>query len=243
MSAPIELKLAAFEGPLDLLLHLIEKAQVDIQDVFVSEITAQYLQYMEQAQDLDMDRMSEFLAMAATLVYIKSRALLPRPAPIAEDEEEDPEEKLIRQLREYRQYKQISRVLEEMAEQAAHIHTRLPEEFPLSPPQIEWAETDIKQLYQTLLNVMARKKPLVVEQTLQNVRADAYTLEDRVQHIKRRMKKGERIAFSSIFDTHERMERIVTFMALLEMLALGEIQIQQEYPFGEIMMMRKEASA
>ena len=240
----MELKLSSFEGPLDLLLHLIEKAQMDIQDVFVSEITAQYLDYMEQAHHLDMDRMSEFLAMAATLVYIKSRALLPRPAPIQEEnDEEDPEEKLIRQLREYRQYKQISDVLWKMAEQASDIYVRLPEEFPLSPPEIEWEETDADRLYRAFLEVLARNKPPIVEQTLQKVRFDPYTLEDRIQYLQQCIKKKGRVKFSSVFKTYERMERIVTFMALLEMLASGEMQIQQDYPFGEIIMMRKEKSA
>ena len=93
-----EVKLSRFEGPLDLLLHLIEQAEVDIKDIFISEITSQYLEYMSQIDELDMDTASEFLTMAATLVYIKSRSLLPRPPKENTEEEEDPAEALIRQL-------------------------------------------------------------------------------------------------------------------------------------------------
>ncbi|MBQ3132506.1 MAG: segregation/condensation protein A, partial [Clostridia bacterium] len=104
-----EVKLSRFEGPLDLLLHLIEQAEVDIKDIFISEITSQYLEYMNQIEELDMDTASEFLTMAATLVYIKSRSLLPRPPKETTEEEEDPAEALIRQLREYRRKIRISR--------------------------------------------------------------------------------------------------------------------------------------
>lgn len=96
-----EVHLKEFDGPLDLLLHLIEQAKVDIKDIFISEITNQYLSLMEELDELDMDTASEFLTMAATLVYIKSRSLLPKPPKEAE-EEEDPEEALVRQLKEYK---------------------------------------------------------------------------------------------------------------------------------------------
>ena len=100
-----EVNLKEFQGPLDLLLHLIEQAEVDIKDIFISEITAQYLEYMGQIDTLDMDTASEFITMAATLVYIKSRSLLPKP-PKENTEEEDPADALIRQLREYRAAKE-----------------------------------------------------------------------------------------------------------------------------------------
>ena len=104
--------LSQFEGPLDLLLHLIEKAEVNIEDIFVSEITSQYLAYMDDLSDLDMDRASSFLTVAAQLLLIKSRSLLPRP-PAEDEEEEDPKEALLRQLREYKAFKQASEALSE----------------------------------------------------------------------------------------------------------------------------------
>ena len=122
---PYTVQLKQFEGPLDLLLHLIEEAELDVKDIFVSEITAQYLSYMDQLEELDMDTASEFLSMAATLLYIKSRQLLPRP-PKEDEAEEDPETLLIRQLREYKAFKEASEQLRALFDAARELHTRLP---------------------------------------------------------------------------------------------------------------------
>ena len=122
-----------FDGPLDLLLHLIEKAEVNIEDIFVSEITAEYLRYMEELTEDELDAASDFLTVAAQLVYLKSRHLLPRPAPLDEDEEEDPEEAFIRRLKEYKIYKAAGEELSALYDQARLRFARLPEELP--PPR------------------------------------------------------------------------------------------------------------
>ena len=136
-----------FDGPLDLLLHLIGRAEIDIADIFVSEITQQYLSYMDQLDEVDMDTASDFLAMAATLLYIKSRHLLPRPPrEEAEDAQEDPEQALIRQLREYKAFKEAGGELQALLQSARDSFTRLPEDVPLPPPRAcihsrsTWAE-------------------------------------------------------------------------------------------------------
>ena len=116
-----EVHLNRFEGPLDLLLHLIEQAKVDIKDIFISEITAQYLALMDEVEELDMDTASEFLTMAATLVYIKSRSLLPRPPREEAQDEEDPEEALVRQLREYKAFKEAGAKLEILQQENANL--------------------------------------------------------------------------------------------------------------------------
>ena len=121
-----EVHLSQFEGPLDLLLHLIEQAKVDIKDIFISEITAQYLVLMGEVDELDMDTASEFLIMAATLVYIKSRSLLPRPPREDPEGEEDPEAILVRQLREYKAFKEAGAKLEALQSEMARAYTRLP---------------------------------------------------------------------------------------------------------------------
>ena len=126
--------LKQFEGPLDLLLHLITRAKVDIKDIFVSEITEQYLASMGSVDELDMDTASEFLTMAATLLEIKSRALLPRPPEPAEDGEETPEQTLIRRLEEYKLYKESAGRMKEFEQAAMQVFSKLPEEYPL-PPQ------------------------------------------------------------------------------------------------------------
>ena len=127
--------LKQFDGPLDLLIHLIEKAEVDIKDIFVSEITSEFLSYMTELDELDMEQASEFLTVAATLVYAKSRSLFP---PVlketdGDETEEDPGEALIRQLREYKAFKEAAKTMRELAHEAYGMRTKPPEEFPLPP--------------------------------------------------------------------------------------------------------------
>ena len=120
-------RLAQFEGPLDLLLHLVGKAKIDLQDIFVSQITEQYLVYMEQIEEIDMDRASEFLNMAATLLYIKSRALLPAKREELEDEDfVDPETELIERLRAYKMYKELGQKLSDLEKQSKQVYYKLP---------------------------------------------------------------------------------------------------------------------
>ena len=130
-----EFKLKDFDGPLDLLLTLIGKAQIDIRDIFVSEITDQYLEIVRNAPDLNMDEASDFLVMAATLLEIKSRSMLPRI--VENPEEEDPETELIRRLEEYKRFKETAGSMKEFEEAARHVFTKLPEEYPLPPQEIE----------------------------------------------------------------------------------------------------------
>ena len=130
-----EFKLKEFDGPLDLLLTLIGKAQIDIRDIFVSEITDQYLDIVRNAPDLDMDEASDFLLMAATLLEIKSRAMLPRP-PKTEDET-DPETELIRRLEEYKLFRETAESMKAFENAAKSVFTKLPEEYPLPPQEVE----------------------------------------------------------------------------------------------------------
>ena len=128
--------LKQFDGPLDLLLTLISTAKIDIQDIFVSEITEQYLESMRLIDELDMDTASEFLQMAATLLEIKSRAMLPKPPKPEDPNELSPEEALIRQLTEYKLFKEASEKMHVLEEEARALLTKMPEEYPLPPPNI-----------------------------------------------------------------------------------------------------------
>lgn len=133
--------LKQFDGPLDLLIHLIEKAEVDIKDIFVSEITSEFLSYMTELDELDMEQASEFLTVAATLVYAKSRSLFPPVLKETDGDEtvEDPGEALIRQLREYKAFKEAAKTMRELAHEAYGMRTKPPEEFPLPPKEIIFA--------------------------------------------------------------------------------------------------------
>lgn len=231
-----------FEGPLDLLLHLIEKAEVNIEDIFVSEITAQYLAYMDDLNELDMDRASSFLTVAAQLLLIKSRSLLPRP-PVEDEEEEDPKEALLRQLREYKAFKAASEELSERFEEAKKAITRLPEDVVLPPQKFELKNATLDSLYNAFLDILNREDEAEEKQDrTQNVRPDTFTVRDRVVHLRAKLKDG-RVRFRDLFtDTSTRMEKVVTFMALLEMLARGEVHITQGATFAPIYIRAKALS-
>ena len=227
--------LEQFSGPLDLLLHLIERAELDIKDIFISEITSQYLDCLSEADSLDMDTASEFLTMAATLLYIKSRQLLPRPPKEDDEEEEDPEVMLIRQLREYKAFKEASADLQELFLTAQKSFARLPEDVPLPPKEVALDGATMDSLCAAFLSLLGRKEkePQVVRSQL--VRPDPYTVRQQMKRIRAVLLDKPSALFEDFFPPQaERIEMIVTFMALLEMILHGEIILRQKMPFAPI---------
>lgn len=233
-------KLQQFDGPLDLLLHLIEEAQVDIRDIFVSEITAQYLSYMDDLRKLDMDKASEFLTMAATLLYIKSRSLLPK-IPRADETELDPEEALILQLREYKAFKRMGESLSHMRENMKGAYKKLPEEFPLLPGEIHFLEANIDALYGAFLTLLKKEGGEDAKAVrFHEVRADQFTVRRQISMLREKLALHAKLAFEELFDGKAtKLECIVTFMALLDMLVRGEISIKQSAPYGRITIYAK----
>ena len=231
-----EVKLSRFEGPLDLLLHLIEQAEVDIKDIFISEITSQYLEYMNQIEKLDMDTASEFITMAATLVYIKSRTLLPRPPKENAEEEIDPAEALIRQLREYKAAKEAGEKLAELLKETSGVYTKLPEEFVLPPQEINWEESSTQSLLRAFAELMDRRRmESAAAITGQEVENDHFTIRRQLVKIRDRLKEKKSLRFEALFEEDaSKIEMIVTFMSLLDMLMRGEITIKQPGPYEPI---------
>ena len=233
-------RLAQFEGPLDLLLHLVGKAKIDLQDIFVSQITEQYLVYMEQIEEIDMDRASEFLNMAATLLYIKSRALLPAKREELEDEDfVDPETELIERLRAYKMYKELGQKLSDLEKQSKQVYYKLPEElFDLSQEVvIDGADTDV--LYLAFLELLKNRKKSEEEEQYRKVEIQQDTFSIRVQKKKilSRLKQEKRVYFFSLFEEQaSHMEIAVTFIALLELWHVGKIAIRQKKAFEDIML-------
>lgn len=231
--------LSQFEGPLDLLLHLIEKAELNIEDIFVSEITAQYLALMDDLSEVDMDKASAFLTVAAQLLLIKSRSLLPRPVVLSEDEE-DPETQLIRQLRAYKAFKEASETLADRYEQMKQSFSRLPEDIVLPPQKFDLENATLENLYASFLRVLNRPEEAEKPETVRRVHRDTFTVRNRVAFLRGKL-KGGRVLFDALFtDASTRMERVVTFMALLEMLARGEIRVTQGATFAPIYIRAKE---
>ncbi len=230
---PQNIHLKDFDGPLDLLLHLISKAKVDIREIFVSQITEQYIASVSSAEDFDMEDASEFLTMAATLLEIKSRALLPKPpAP----EEEDPQEALIRQLEEYKRFKETAENLTAFEKAAAAMYLKLPEEYPLPPPSFELSGLTMEGLLQALERVLSRKPPEPEDAVFvsREIRRDSYTIEACMGHIAKRLRRGP-VAFDALFSDAPGREEVVTlFLALLEILRLNRAHIEQSGVFGAI---------
>ena len=228
--------LKQFDGPLDLLLTLIGDAKIDIRDIFVSQITEQYLAAMALVDELDMDSASEFLQMAATLVEIKSRAMLPKPPKPEVEGELTPEEKLILQLEEYRRFKEVSQRMHTLEEEARLYITKLPEEYPLPPPNIEITGLTLEKLTRAFLRVLERERSAETEElrARREVRRDQFTVAGCMSRIARRLRKG-RARFGDLFETgYSKDELVTTFLALLEMIRLGRVHASQEDSYGDI---------
>ena len=232
-----QFKLKDFDGPLDLLLALIGKAQIDIRDIFVSEITDQYLEIVRNAPDLNMDESSDFLVMAATLLEIKSRAMLPKPPA---QEEEDPETELIRRLEEYRQFKETAENMKNFEDAAKHVFTKLPEEYPLPPQEFELTGLTLEGLTEAFLRIWSRKptlddNPESNHYAPRNIRRDVHTVQECMLNLLQAVKKKKRMKFEDAFSGAPTREAVVTyFLAVLELLKLGQMHIRQSAVYGEI---------
>ncbi len=239
---PMTFQLKDFDGPLDLLLHLITKAQVDIKDIFVSEITDQYIESVRNAPDLDMDDATDFLVMAATLLEIKSRAMLPRP-PKLDEEMEDPEQALIRQLEEYRRFRETAVAMQQFEAAARDLFTKLPEEYPLPPQETELTGLTLQGLTEAFLRIWQRKPSGGEEEEInhyapRDIRRDEHNVQECMLTLVQGLRSRGRMRFDEAFSQAPTKEEVVTlFLALLELLKLGKMHIQQEGVYGEILLM------
>lgn len=220
------IELDTFQGPLDLLLHLIRKNEVDIYDIPIAEITRQYLQYLEIMKELDLEIASEFLVMASNLVYIKSRMLLPVEAEDEEEEPEDPREELVRRLIEYQKYKEAAGIL---AEKPVLHHDVFPrsETRQAEPAGEEITEATLFQLMDAFQNVLTEaEKRVPVE-----VSREPFTLDDAVTLIKDKLAGTRSLAFGGLFEKLDSKRKIITvFLGVLEMIKWGQlIAVQGDY--------------
>ena len=238
-------KLKDFDGPLDLLLTLVGKAQIDIRDIFVSDITDQYLMIVRNAPDLDMDEASDFLLMAATLLEIKSRSMLPKPP--QPDDGTDPETELIRRLEEYKRFRETAENMKAFEEAAKQVFTKLPEEYPLPPPETELTGLTLQALRDAFLRILERKPPLddnpeSNHYAPRNIHRDSHTVQECMLNLMQRIRKKKRMRFEEAFSEAPTREEIITyFLALLELLKLGQMHIRQDEVYGNIELMSGKA--
>jgi segregation and condensation protein A len=228
----VTIKLARFEGPLDLLLHLIKRDEIDIYDIPIARITQQYLGYLELMRILDLEVAGDFLVMAATLMRIKVKMLLPLPGVGGESEDEgDPREELVQRLIEYRQFKEAAGTLKEREAERRLLHERgmVPGDDEMGP--LPLATASLFDLLDALNRVMSRlPEPAVYE-----VQGEVYDIEDKMQLIASLAAERGTMTFESLLvGCRVRIEMIVIFIALLELIKLGRISIVQTVEFGEI---------
>lgn len=244
MSTQIPVKLNAFDGPLDLLLHLIEINKINIYDIPISEITDQYLAYIDHMGQENMDVTSEFLVMASTLLDIKSRMLLPHKEDEGEGEEEDPRDELVRRLVEYRIYKMAAETLKDYGAQASRNVYRkrnLPPEIASYREPIDYAEligdTTAEKLNAILGDVLKRFRDRrdPVRGGFGTIVREEISVEKRQLYIRACLKEHRHTSFRNLLQKEESREGvIVTFLVILEMIKDGEIRVSQDEAFGEI---------
>lgn len=232
-----EVKIDNFEGPLDLLLHLIKESKVDIWEISIADIAEEYLAYIQRMEKLNLDIASEYLVMASELIEMKSRMLLPRQEKeVGEEEEEDPKERLIRRLVEYQKYKEVTKNFKELESLRQEFYTKAPDNLkeyveegvvPSSDVTLE----DLMLAFQKFLNRKELEKPLQTTVTKKEI-----TVEERGKSIRDILTKRKRVDFFELFEVVTKEYIVVTFLAILEMAKKQELLIKQESDFSQIMI-------
>lgn len=241
----LAVKLEAFEGPLDLLLHLIEKNKVDIYDIPIVEITKQYMEYVEAMDKEDLNLVSEFLVMAATLVDIKCRMLLPKEIN-EEGEEIDPREELVAKLIEYKMYKYASFELRDRqlyAGKSLYKVPTIPDEVMQYRPPVDLDEllqdVDLQKLNDVFQMVLKRQVDKIdpIRSKFGKIEMEEVSLTDKIDYVKSYTKKRKKCSFKQMLQTQKsKMNVIVTFLAVLELIKNGSITVSQEHTFDDIVI-------
>ena len=228
-----------FEGPLDLLLHLIKESKMEITEIRIDEITKQYLNYIETMERMNLDIASEYLIMAAELIEMKSRSLLPNKQNSEDDYEEDPKENLINRLLEYKRYKEMSSLFEDLELNRKQFYTKKPEDLRnYQEQEVIEEEYDINLLIDALNKFLVRKqkeKPLNTKITKKE-----YSVSKRNVEIKNILLKKKKVKFEELFDVYKKDYIVVTFLSILDLIKKQEINVVQENNFSSILISIKE---
>ena len=231
-----EVKIDAFEGPLDLLLHLIKESKVDIWDIKIVDITSQYLNYIQAMEKLNLNIASEYLVMASELIEMKSKMLLPRVNEGEEVEEEDPREVLIKRLVEYQKYKDMTKSFKELESIRHEFYTKAPESLKdyVEEGTVVSNDVTLDDLMLAFQKFLERKKasqPLSTTVTKKEI-----TVEERRKSIRSILKKKGKVDFFELFEVVTKEYIVVTFLAILEMARKSELKIYQENDFEQIIV-------
>ena len=240
----INVKLEVFEGPLDLLLHLIDVNKIDIYDIPISLITEQYLDYIRQMEEEDMNVASEFLLMAATLLDIKSRMLLPKPEEPGDEPQEDPRDELVRKLLEYKRIRYMSQELREWENEASmrfYRERNIPDEVAAYVPPIDYdalvRDRSLTQLSEVFTDILKRAKNRIdpIRSRFGDIEREEIDMDEKRLYVHAYILEHGRIKFRELLEKQgSRSEIVVTFMVVLELIKSGDLRVSQETLFGEI---------
>lgn len=235
-----EVKINEFEGPLDLLLHLIKKSNIDIYDISLEEITNQYLEYINSMKELNLDIASEYLVMASELLEYKSKSLLPKKENVEDEYEEDPKNELIKRLVDYKKYKEITSAFKELESIRSNIYTKSPSNrSEYSDNKLNNENVSVEDLINALKKFIDRKtfeKPINTKVTTKEL-----SVSDRIIGIRNILKTRKSVNFTDLFDKYNRSYIVVTFLSILEMSKNKEIEIVQDDNFSNILIKGSEA--
>lgn len=231
-------KLENFEGPLDLLLEIIKKNKLDIEEVKLADITGQYLEYMQGLERLDMERASEFIVMASTLIEIKSKSLMPRLEEEPPTEEEDSEALILARLKEYQLFKEVGQTLKEF-ENLDHFYREADKN--VGNPKIVLKDMAIDNLLDAFANLLTRSDKKIIDDQPKTIKKDRFTVAEKMESTKELLMQKKRILFTDLFDENQtRSELINCFLAVLELLKRNIAKIHQEELFAEIEIVLNE---
>jgi segregation and condensation protein A len=235
-----KVQLPVFEGPLDLLLYLIKKEEVDIYDIPIERITTQYMEYLSVMKLLNLDIAGEFIVMAATLMYIKSRMLLPADQQVRDDREEegfDPRWELIRQLVEYKKFKSAAEQLQKLAAEQKNLFTRQAMEIEAVPAEeVPLGEVSLFDLLNAFKETLKRAEE---REDFREIAEERFTVTDKIAEILFLLRERDSVLFHELFSKMaSRAEIVVTFLALLELIRLKQIRVRQDEHFGEIEILK-----
>lgn len=234
-------KLEGFEGPLDLLLHLIEKEEMDIYDIQISQITDRYLEYVNLMEQLDLDVASEFLVMAATLLHIKSQSILPHLTTDGEQILGDQAE-LVQQLLEYKRFKEAAQALDVYAERRILLYTRSPKTHADLDGSREFEiKATLFDLLSAFKSINDRAAEIDLEEEYETVEEETITVEDKIAFIDRQLANADQLLFEDLFPlSSSKTDRIVTFLAILELIRIGRIVTVQTDHFESIYIVKQD---
>ena len=238
------IKIDNFEGPLDLLCHLIDKNKMNIYDIKISEITDQYVDYLNEQERMNLEIASEFLVMASTLIYLKSKSLLPKQQ---EEEEELTEEELIQRIIEYKKFKEISKVLKDNYNEFSNRYYKLTEEIELPKQKIE-KEYD-KSIIPEIYSKVIQKNQEKVNENAKNIEKiairDNYTVASKVKEMFKVLVKQKKFVFNKLFsiNEHNRQEVVTAFSGLLELSRRSKVETRQDELFGDITVEKAKKSS